>query len=95
LQELQAELDAAMGTAGGEVEARVSLHDRQINVYAEARAAIKSVLALGQGERGPGSFCPAYHRHAQGGCLLLLLWCCIDRRKGKALPFWNLASVAG
>ncbi|KAI3436731.1 hypothetical protein D9Q98_006146 [Chlorella vulgaris] len=48
-QELQAELDAAMDTDGGEVEARVSLHDRQINVYAEARAAIKSVLALGQG----------------------------------------------
>ena len=37
---------------GGEVDARVSLYDRMINAYGEARQAIKSVLALGQGEKG-------------------------------------------
>ncbi|KAI7837680.1 hypothetical protein COHA_008473 [Chlorella ohadii] len=50
-QELQAELDGAMDVdaagAGGELDARVSLFDRCINAYGEARAAIKSVLQLG------------------------------------------------
>ena len=40
-----------MDAEGAEgVEARVALHDRAINAYGEARAAVKSVLALGQGE---------------------------------------------
>jgi hypothetical protein len=52
VQELQAELDGAMQVDGGEVEARASLYDRQVNAYGEARAAIKSALALGQGEWG-------------------------------------------
>ncbi|EFN58517.1 hypothetical protein CHLNCDRAFT_140581 [Chlorella variabilis] len=48
--ELQSELDGAMEVeGGGEVDARVSLYDRMINAYGEARQAIKSVLALGQG----------------------------------------------
>lgn len=39
------------------VETRVSLHDRCINAYSEARAAVKSVLALGQGESLPSLPC--------------------------------------
>ena len=39
-----------MDVEGGEVDARVSLYDRTINAYGEARAAIKAVLQLGQGE---------------------------------------------
>ncbi|PRW56110.1 Signal recognition particle subunit SRP68 isoform A [Chlorella sorokiniana] len=50
-QELQGELDSAMdvdaSAAGGELDARVSLFDRCINAYGEARAAIKSALQLG------------------------------------------------
>ncbi len=58
VQELQAELDGAMDVdaagAGGELDARVSLFDRCINAYGEARAAIKSALQLGASECGAG-----------------------------------------
>lgn len=55
VQELQGELDSAMDVdagAGGELDTRVSLFDRCINAYGEARAAIKSALQLGASERG-------------------------------------------
>ena len=57
-QELQSELDSAMDVdagAGGELDARVSLFDRCINAYGEARAAIKSALQLGTSEWVPVS----------------------------------------
>lgn len=57
-QELQAELDGAMdvdaAAAGGEVDTRISLFDRCINAYGEARGAIKSSLQLGASERWGG-----------------------------------------
>lgn len=43
-----------MDAEGGEADGRVSLYDRCINAYGEARAAIKSALQLGQGARRSG-----------------------------------------
>ena len=62
-----------MDVEGGEVDARVSLYDRTINAYGEARAAIKAALQLGQGEAAAAA--------GPGGCMegrnrMCCLWCC-------------------
>lgn len=55
LKEAEAELEGAMEAEGAgaasEVEQRVAQYDRVVLAYGEARAAIKSVLALGQGKQ--------------------------------------------
>lgn len=47
-------MEAEGAGAAAEVEQRVARYDRVVLAYDEARAAIKSVLALGQGEEGGG-----------------------------------------
>lgn len=75
-------MEAEGAGAAAEVEQRVAQYDRVVLTYDEARAAIKSVLALGQGERMCGLL------GSGGWPLLLLTWC-------LRLCRCNLGRVAG